>query len=152
MRQITNPMNGGGNHDRGVETVPPADFPLVERKTTPQFTQVDDLLDLLFLLALLHPILAHTLVIYNNPHPNTRPAHLKKTLQMSRVPIREARKALLELQIMQNDLMKQLVLPDQKMVLEAIKTQTQKLDALLFQMLQDHVDIDLTRSCSDERN
>jgi hypothetical protein len=63
---------------------------------------------------------------------------------MSRVPIREARKALLELQMMQNDLMKQLVLPDQKMVLEAIKTQTQKLDALLFQMLQDHVDIDVT--------
>lgn len=71
---------------------------------------------------------------------------------MSRVPIREARKAVLQLQMMQNDLMKQLVQPDQKMVLEAIKTQTQKLDALLFQMLQDHVDIDLTRSCSDERN
>lgn len=71
---------------------------------------------------------------------------------MSRVPIREARRALMELQIMQHDLMKQLLLPDQKMVLEAIKTQTQKLDALLFQMLQDHVDIDLTRSCSDERN
>jgi hypothetical protein len=50
----------------------------------------------------------------------------------------------MELQIMQHDLMKQLVLPDQKMVLEAIKTQTQKLDALLFQMLQDHVDIDVT--------
>ena len=71
---------------------------------------------------------------------------------MSRVPIREARKAMLQLQMMQNDLMKQLVLPDQKMVLEAIKTQTQKLDALLFQILNDHVDIDLTRSCSDERN
>lgn len=71
---------------------------------------------------------------------------------MSRVPIRQARKALLELQMMQNDLMKQLIQPDQKMVLEAIKTQTQKLDALLFQILNDHVDIDLTRSCSDERN
>jgi hypothetical protein len=68
------------------------------------------------------------------------------------VPIRQARKALLELQMMQNDLMKLLVQPDHKMVLEVIKTQTQKLDALLFQILNDHVDIDLTRSCSDERN
>lgn len=65
-------------------------------------------------------------------------------LRMSRVPIREARKAVLQLQMMQNDLMKQLVQPDQKIVLEAIKTQTQKLDALLFQILNDHVDIDVT--------
>lgn len=63
---------------------------------------------------------------------------------MSRRPIRQARKAVLELQMMQNDLMKLLVQPDQKMVLEAIKIQTQKLDALLFQILEDHVDIDVT--------
>lgn len=71
---------------------------------------------------------------------------------MSRRPIRQARKEIVQLQMMQNDLMKLLVQPDQKMVLEAIKTQTQKLDALLFQILNDQVDIDLTRSCSDERN